>query len=64
MALSCSNIRLGRFLQLSLALPQIDQVLKPSLEFQGPIGNIAEGPLKDSAPYCDASCRRHCRSHP
>jgi hypothetical protein len=38
--------RLGRFLQMAQALPQVDQVLKPSLEFQAPPPNLNEQSLR------------------
>jgi hypothetical protein len=39
--------RLGRFLQMERALPKIEQVLKPSLEFQGPPANLNEQSLRE-----------------
>jgi len=38
--------RLGQFLQLATALPQIEQVLKPSLEFQPPPNGVSEQALR------------------
>lgn len=37
--------RLGQFLQMAQALPQIDGVLQPSLRFQPPPGNLVEQSL-------------------
>lgn len=39
--------RLGAFLRLATALPQIEQVLKPSLEFQAPPTGLSEQSLRE-----------------
>ena len=41
------EVRLGRFLQLAQSLPRIEQVLKPSLEFQVPAVGLVEQSLRD-----------------
>ena len=39
--------RLGRFLRMAQALPNIEQVLKPSLAFQPPPANFSEQAMRD-----------------
>ncbi len=39
--------RLGRFLQMAQALPKIEPILKPSLEFQGPPANLHQQSLQE-----------------
>jgi len=39
--------KLGTFLRLAIALPQIEQVLKPSLEFQAPPLGLSEQSLRE-----------------
>ena len=39
--------RLGQFLRMAQSLPSISQVLKPSLEFQAPPGNMSEQSLRE-----------------